>query len=332
MLAIAISALASGSMAQDASEFYKDGTTTFVVGFGAGGGFDTYARIIAPHLEERLGGTVIVENRPGAGGKSALNSMFRGEHDGNEIFIVHGEAALLTQLTGGEGRRFDIEEMNWLGRIASEPGVVMLSAASPYRTIEDLKNADRPIRFSASSPADGMSDYAAVFCHVAQIECEIITGYSGSREGSLAAIRGETDAFAVEAGSAKNYASGNELIPVAVLARETTKSFPEAPPILEAVDVPEDMHWWVDFRESISSIGRSIATAPSVPEDRVAYLREQLGAVLTDEAFVKDATEKGRDINYLNGTEQQAIIDKLMSSISDERLLEVQKVLLNTYF
>ncbi len=151
-------------------------------------------------------------------------------------------------------------------------------------------------------------------------------------KSSLAAIRGETDAFAVEAGSAKNYATGEELIPIAVLARERTQSFPEAPPVIEAADVPEDMQWWVDFRESISKIGRSVAAAPTVPEDRVEYLREQLGAVLTDEEFIADATSKGRDINYLGGKEQQQIIEELMNSLSDERLEQVRTVLLEKFF
>ncbi len=318
--------------AQSAEDFYKGETMIFVVGFGAGGGYDTYARLIAPEIEKQTGGTVVVENRPGAGGLAALNGMFRGEPNPREIHMTHGEAAFLTQLTGQEGRRFDVSEMQWLGRVASEPGVVLLSAASPFKSIEDMRNADRPIKFSAASKADGLSDYAAVFCEVAGLNCQIITGCNGSRENSLAAIRGEVDGFAVEASSAAKYAAGDELGPIATLARERTDAMPESPFIFEAVEVPADKEWLVDFREAISKVGRSVSTGPGVDADKVAYLRGVIDIVMNEKAFTADARAKGRDIRYLPGAEQQAIIEGLMASVSAERLEEIKNILLVKYF
>jgi tripartite-type tricarboxylate transporter receptor subunit TctC len=51
-------------------------TVKIIVGFGVGGGYDTYARMLAPYLREQLKTTVIVENQPGAGGLSALNRLY----------------------------------------------------------------------------------------------------------------------------------------------------------------------------------------------------------------------------------------------------------------
>ncbi len=332
--AVALAACgAVSAAAQDAAEFYKDHTLTFVVGFGAGGGFDTYARLIAPEIEKRTGGTTIVENRPGAGGTKALNQAFRDDPTGEEILMVHGEAALLTQMTDQEGRRFDMGELQWLGRVASEPGAVVLSKQSPFQTLEDLKTADRPIKFSAGSKIDGLSDFAAVFCEVAQIECQIITGYDGSREASLAAIRGEVDAFAVEAGSAADYSKGGEeLTPIAILSHERSDKMPDVPTIFEATDVPDDLAWWIDFRENVSKVGRSIAMAPGVDQAKVDYMRGVIGDVLQDKAFVDETVAKGRDINYLPGTEQQEIVKNLLSSVEGDRLKEVQNVLLEKFY
>lgn len=321
----------SGASAQDAKDFYEDETLTFVVGFGPGGGFDTYARLLAPHVQKRLGGTVIVENRPGAGGTAALNQMVRGDQDGSEINIVHGEAALLTQLTGQSGRRFDAGDFNWLGRIASEPGVVVLSTASPYKTLDDLKNAKEPIKFSAGSKADGLSDYAAVFCETLQLNCKIVTGYKGSKESSLAAIRGETDAIAVEASSAAKY-SGDEMTPLLVLSRDRTDVLPDTPTIFEATDVPEDRAWWIDFRSGINKVGRSIAVGPEVPADRVAYLREAVGSVLTDPDVIAEGAKINRGISYLPPEEQEQIVTELLESSSGERLGQIKEVLLEKYF
>ncbi|WP_161142634.1 tripartite tricarboxylate transporter substrate-binding protein [Propylenella binzhouense] len=331
-LAAALAASAGAAKAESPEEFYKGETLTFVVGFGPGGGFDTFARILAPHIAERIGGTVIVENRPGAGGTGALNQMVRGDQDGREIDIVHGEAALLTQLTDQSGRRFDVKEFNWLGRIASEPGSVLISAKSPYGSIEDLKGASAPIKFAAGSKADGLSDFAAVFCETLSLQCKIITGYKGSKESSLAAIRGETDAIAVEANTGSDLGKGGELKPVAVLARKRWKTLPDTPTLFEAAAVPADKEWWIDFRESVSNLGRSLAMGPGVPQDRVDYMRKVVEDVLTDPKVIADVEKTGREINYLPGTEQKAIIDQLMQSVEGDRLEQVKTVLLEKYF
>ena len=61
-----------------ADEFYKGKTLTFVVGFSAGGGFDTYTRLIARHFGKHVPGnpTVVVENRTGAGSLVAANYIY----------------------------------------------------------------------------------------------------------------------------------------------------------------------------------------------------------------------------------------------------------------
>ena len=100
----------------DAANFYKGKTIKLVVGYGPGGGFDTYARLIAPHLEKAMGATVIVENRPG-GGLTALNQIVRAKADGLRLMLAHGEAAVLAQLIDKPGVRFDLTKVTWLGRV-----------------------------------------------------------------------------------------------------------------------------------------------------------------------------------------------------------------------
>ena len=68
--------------AQDAERaFFSGKTVRLVVGFGPGGGYDAYARMIAPYLSRALGGSVVVENQPGAGGLVALNRLYTAPPD-----------------------------------------------------------------------------------------------------------------------------------------------------------------------------------------------------------------------------------------------------------
>jgi tripartite-type tricarboxylate transporter receptor subunit TctC len=72
----ALSWLAPTAHAQQGeAAFFKGKTVRMVVGYGAGGGFDLYARMIAPYLAKNLGAQVVVENQPGAGGITALNKI-----------------------------------------------------------------------------------------------------------------------------------------------------------------------------------------------------------------------------------------------------------------
>ena len=86
LLALALSCGVFASFApagaQDASQPLKGETVRFYVGFSPGGGYDAYARMLAPHFEKATGATVVVENRPGGGGLTALNQLVRGKPDG----------------------------------------------------------------------------------------------------------------------------------------------------------------------------------------------------------------------------------------------------------
>ena len=95
--------------AQD--EFYRGKTIRIVVGYTAGGGFDTYSRAIARHLAKHIPGkpAVIVENMPGAAGLVAVNSVYRaGWPDGLTIVNFQG-TQVMGQILGREGVEFDVE-------------------------------------------------------------------------------------------------------------------------------------------------------------------------------------------------------------------------------
>jgi tripartite-type tricarboxylate transporter receptor subunit TctC len=83
--AIALALTPRPVRADGAAEYYKGRTVSFVVGSGPGGGNDSHARLLAPHLGAALGASVVVENRPGAGGLLALNQVYGAAPDGLTI-------------------------------------------------------------------------------------------------------------------------------------------------------------------------------------------------------------------------------------------------------
>ena len=106
---LALAAPVSPVAAQDSEQaFFSGKTVRFVVGYGPGGGYDAYARMLAPYLSKNLGATVIVENRPGAGGLVALNGVSVAPPDGLAMMIVNGTGAAYAQLTDLQGARYDL--------------------------------------------------------------------------------------------------------------------------------------------------------------------------------------------------------------------------------
>ena len=123
---------ASSATAQESEQaFFAGKTVRFVVGFGPGGGYDAYARMLAPYLSKTLGATVIVENRPGAGGLLALNGVYIAPPDGLTMMIVNGTAAVFSQLTDLQGARYDLGKIGYLATLSAPPSLLDRRPACP---------------------------------------------------------------------------------------------------------------------------------------------------------------------------------------------------------
>src|SRR6202162_4593808 len=119
ILIAAIPWLASSVHAQTVEDFYKSHPITMLVGSGAGGGYDVYARIFARHWTDHIPGhpNIIAKNLPAAAGLAAASTLYNGaERDGSVIgALTHGAA--IEPLFGNPGAHYDALRFNWLGSI-----------------------------------------------------------------------------------------------------------------------------------------------------------------------------------------------------------------------
>ncbi len=108
-----------GVQAEDAKTFFKGKTVTITVPYGAGGGYDTYARIMAPHFSRYLDATVIVQNKPGGGGMIGVNQVYAGAKDGTDLVFFQGTSIAANQLIGVNNVRYDLLKRAGLGNLNS---------------------------------------------------------------------------------------------------------------------------------------------------------------------------------------------------------------------
>ena len=123
-----------------ASAAFPEKNITFIIPYGPGGGFDTYVRKIAPVMAKHLGGkvNVVPKNVAGAGGRKALNVLYRAKPDGYNIAVFNMPGMLLDKILGKK-QSYDIDKFTWLGRIAQSKYVLTVGKKSPYQDIKSLQ-------------------------------------------------------------------------------------------------------------------------------------------------------------------------------------------------
>src|SRR5581483_1468621 len=231
---LAVSAYALPAAAEDAGGFLKGQTVRIFVGYSAGGGYDDYARMLGPLFEKKTGATVVVENRPGGGGLTALNQLVREKPDGLTMIMLNGEAAIMGQITNRPGVAYDITKVTNLGRVAKEEHFVLANSKVPDNAKDLIAyGKTKEIKFSATSRPDVLSDYAAVFCETFDLKCKIITGYKGSKEAGLAVMNGEVDAIAISDGSGNKIAQTGKAKVVATLSHNRSPYKADLPTIYD---------------------------------------------------------------------------------------------------
>ena len=311
-----------------AAEFFRGKTVRILVGSPPGGGYDIYARLITPALAARLGATVLVENKGGNGGLAALATLMVRPADGLTIMSGSAEAAILSQMLQRPGVSWDVTRLNWLAKMASAPKLWFVGKEPRYPSIDDVRKAER-LTWSATGPADDISDVQAVISYVLGLKSKIVTGYLGSGDMSLAVIRNEVDSGVLSADSA--LAHIDSIKPLALFGARRWSHLPDVPTLREAVALPADKTWIVKLREDIGEAQRAMVAAPDVPPDRIDFLRNSLTEVLTDPAVIEEGAKTNREIEYMSGTDLQQLVIGLMAS-AGPRLPEFHKVVLDTYF
>ncbi len=331
-MALGAAVLAYQPAAHAASDYYKGKTIRFVVGFGAGGGYDAYSRMLAPRFARELGATVVVENQPGAGGMRALNRIAIMPGHGLVLHIVNGTGAAMQQLVGIKGARYDLTTLKYLGIIHSSRWNFLVTPNSPYKSIADVKKAGKQLAWGGSGKVSGMSDGAAFTCHALGLKCKLVTGYKGSRKAALAVAQGEMDAMYVSETSAYKYHQAKSARVIATMHRKRSTLFPDIPTVFEQVpDLTKEQQWWIDYRATVESLGRILVAPPATPNHLVDILRAATEKILQDPDLIKEADRRKRYISYIPAAAAKKAVNKVLASLTPAQKAKIKKVVLDTY-
>jgi tripartite-type tricarboxylate transporter receptor subunit TctC len=286
-------------------------TITLVVPFSPGGGYDSYARMIAPFLGEELGAQVVVENQDGAGGLLAINNLLTAEPDGTRLAIMNAVGVGGGALAGAQGIQFQLDELSYIGRVGASDHILSTGADSAFQTIDDVRAA-QGFRFGSTGP--GAADFvnASLLKEILGLDSRLVTGFEGSEENELALTRGDIDGMTGDFDSRIPAIENGDHRPLLLIGPEPDPALPDTPALMEIVD-PEREEL-ATFQIDLLELGRPIVGPPGMSEDRLACVRDALAATVENPDLVAEAETQERPINWMSGEDYDALVAKLMES------------------
>lgn len=276
---------------------------TFLEPYGAGSGFDAYARAIADVWSDELGVEVVVENVTGAGGRIMVEQLYNADSDGYTVGILNIPGFAVAQTVIDVN--YDLLEMTPLGRVTR--GTYTMYTASDrddISTWEDLTAMDQ-IDWGIEGMGTSNSFVSIVFAETAGINVNFVGGYDGSPDVRRSVVQHENDVSQHTVSSAGSMIREGDLKPLIAYAQrdELPDWFPDVPHTTEEVDQFEG------YADSLN-ISRIVAAPPDVPDDAAQTLEETLWTTFRSDELQQWSEEADRALQgQVQGEESMGIIE-----------------------
>lgn len=304
----------AGEGAEAAASVYEGKTVDLVVPYGPGGGYDAYARTMAPYLEKCLGATVVVRNEPGAGSLLATNKTAAAKPDDLRVQILNTVGAASAQIADAEGVRYDLREMSVIGRVATAADTVAVATDGKYQSFDDVRNASEPVRFVATGPGSNEYIAANVLSAIYDFPVEVITGFPGSGEARLAVISGDADAHASTWDSVLKPVASGDVKAILIAGDEKVEELPDTPIVTEFEPEGEAEQDLLNSLVELEKTGRGFVAPPNLPESQLSELREAFDCTMSDDQLVQDLRTQERPVGPVSGGDYEEQLDGVLDA------------------
>jgi tripartite-type tricarboxylate transporter receptor subunit TctC len=218
------------------AQTYPDRPITLVVPYPAGGGNDVLGRLVGERMSKALGGTIIVENRGGAGGTIATRQVAKSAPDGYTMLIATSSLAINPSLYPNVG--YDpIKDFAPIGLLASGANVVLVHPSVPANSIQQLialaKKNPGKLNFASTGSGSSVHLAAELFASMAGININHVP-YRGSGPALNDLLGGHVTMMFATLPSAIGIVKGGKVRALAVSSAKRSEVFPELPTIAEA--------------------------------------------------------------------------------------------------
>ena len=317
--------------ADPVADFYKSRQVQIIVGYGAGGGYDLYARLVARHLGRHIPGqpAVLVQNMPGAGSLRAANYIYTSApKDGTAIATFGRNMPMFGVLGGNANVQFDARKFTWLGSPSSaqdEAYMLWVRKDARAKTLDEARLPGGP-ELLIGGTAEGSSDVdiAMLMKKAVGINLKVIPGYPDSNAINLALERGEVEARFIGTSSVAStqptwLKPDGPMRALLQFARATR--LPEFRDVPTAREVARDEHarQLIELAEIPYLLSRPYVAPPGIPPDRARALQEAFVAMAKDPLFLEEAQRIHVDVSPVGAAEALQMLQRLADAPADLR-------------
>jgi len=308
----------TGAPAQD---LYKGKTVRLIVATSAGGGFDTYSRLITRHMGKHIPGNpnFVVENMPGAGFLIGTNYLYKQAKPDGLTFGNWIGTLVLHQLTGRKGIAFDARKFEYIGAPIKNHDLCLMSKASGIGSVEQWMASPVPVKLGATPPGSTPYDNAAVLKEALGIPAQLVSGYKGTSEIRLAVDAGEVAGLCgLSWASAKvTWRKQLESGDVKVVLQSSAAPHPDLPDVPLSISLAKTDLGRKLIRvamHDLSAITYLYTFPPGTPKNYVQLFRRAFLETLNDPEFLVDAKKGNLILDPVPGEELEKIVNGLFDT------------------
>ncbi|MCC6889452.1 MAG: hypothetical protein IT536_13035 [Hyphomicrobiales bacterium] len=301
----------------EVAAFYRGKQINVVVGYGPGGGYDVYTRLLLRHMPRYVPGnpTMVVQNMPGAGSLRAANYVANAASRDGLTLGVFGAPAALEPLFGNKDAKFETTAFAWLGNMIRDTAACGTWHNSGIASLDQIIASKTEVAFGASGAGSYGNQHAMILKHMLGANLRVITGFTGIKDIGLALERGEVQAAcALALSTAKSTFEGNvrrgELKYFVQFGKDKDVPYFGGAPNFYKLIKTEEQRQIADLFFGQSEIARPLIGPPGTPPALVAALRKAMAQTVADKVFLAEAEKAGLDIEFVSGEETaQAFAD-----------------------
>jgi len=305
---------AASALAQSPAEFYKGKTVELQIGYSVGGGYDTYARLIARHIGRHIPGnpTVIPKNMEGAGGMRLANWLYGAAPKDGTVFGAVARATAFEPLLGNKAAQYDGTKFTWIGSANDEVSVCVTWHTSGVATLEDARRKE--VVVGANGVGDDTYQFPALLNNLFGSKFKMVTGYPGGTEINLAMERGEVFGrcgfpWSTINATYPHWLAEKKINLLMQFSLAKHADLPDVPLVTELArtDVERAIVRLIFGRQVL---GRPYTAPPGVPKDRADALRKAFTDTMADKEFLAEVEKAKFEITAVAG-------DKIESLVTD---------------
>jgi tripartite-type tricarboxylate transporter receptor subunit TctC len=304
-----------------AADFYKGKNIRFIIGQAAGGGYDTYGRLIARHISKHIPGNpaTTAENMEGAGSLISANYIYRQASPDGLAVVMFNNSLVVQNALGDPRIKIDFRKLGWVGAPSVGVPVCMVMGFTGLKTLDDVLKAKIPLKAGATRAGSAGYDLPLILNETLDTKFEVISGFTGTATTRVALQKREINAFCsqwesmrVTARAMLDAPGDDKLIPFVISERWEDPEVKDLPLFKDAIKDPKK---YAIFRSWASQMDfqRPFTVAPGTPQERLAVLRKGLADTLKDPALLAEAKKSKLIITPVSGEKTEKLVEEILS-------------------